>query len=351
MSAPDTGSPGRTTTRVGIIGVGNIGTAHAENLAGSVAGAEVSVLFDADGPRAETLAAQLGARTVPTAQAVFEADDVDAVLVASPDRFHAEQVLAGLPVGKPILCEKPLAVGEDDARAIVDAEVAAGRRLIQVGFMRRFDPGYRALKAEIGHHPDATGAGIGEALLVHNVHCNTEAPYGLDTAQTLTNMTIHEFDINRWLLDEEYRSVLVLAGRPGPRTPEGHHDPLLIVLRSASDVLVQIEAFVNATYGYEVACRVAGSEGQAQMADGSWITRSRGFGRGVDVPELWLGRFAEAYRLQLQGWIDAIGTGATPPGASAWDGYVATVVANRAIDAYRTGQEVAVDLPERPALY
>lgn len=342
----------QATVRVGIIGVGNIGTAHAENLAGQVSRATVSAVFDADIDRAATVAAMVGARSVDSAQAVFEADDVDAVIVASPDGFHAEQVLAGLPLGKPILCEKPLAVTEEDAWAIVEAEVgvvassgAGAQRLIQVGFMRRFDPGYVGLEAEIG------ADGIGEALMVHNLHSNTEAPYGLLTEQTLTNMTIHEYDINRWLLDDEMRSVMVLHGRPGPHTPEGHHDPLLIILRSAGDVLIQIEAFVNARYGYEVACRVVGSQGQSHMADGSWITRAKGFARGVEVPELWLGRFAEAYRLQLQGWVDAIADGTPLPGATAWDGYVATVVARRAIDAYRTGREVAIELPPRPALY
>ena len=340
--------PGPNLARIGIIGVGNIGAAHAENLARQVSRAEVSVVFDTDGERARLVADQYAARAVGSAEAVFEADDVDGVIVASPDRFHAEQVLAGLPAGKPILCEKPLAVDEADARAIVDAEVAAGRRLIRVGFMRRFDPGYLALRAELG--PD----GVGDALLVHNVHCNTEAPYGLATEQTLTNMAIHELDINRWLLDEEYRSVLVLHGRPGPDTPDGHHDPLLIILRTQADVLVQIEAFVNARFGYDVACRVVGSEGQSHMADGSWITRARSFGRGVVVPELWLGRFAEAYRLQLQHWVDEIvdpGRSAPSPAATAWDGYVATAVANRAIDAYRQAREVDIDVPDRPPLY
>ncbi|MEM9566564.1 MAG: Gfo/Idh/MocA family oxidoreductase [Actinomycetota bacterium] len=333
---------------VGIIGAGNIGTAHAENLGLAVAGSRLAAVFDVDPDRAAAVAGPLGARACSGDDGIEDllADDgVDAVLIASPDPFHAEQVHLTFAADKPMLCEKPLAVTADDARSIVDAEVARGERTIQVGFMRRFDPGYRALKAELG------ADGIGEPLLVHHLHTNTRAPYGLFTEQTLTNMAIHELDIGRWLLDDEYESVLVLHGRPGPRTPEGEHDPILVVLRSASGVLVQIEAFVNATFGYQVACRVAGSEGQATMGDGTFVTRSRSFSRGVDVPELWLGRFAESYRLQLQGWIDAIRSGTPPPGASAWDGYLATVVANRAIEAYHRGEEVAIEVPPRPALY
>ena len=333
------------TVRVGVVGVGNIGTSHALNLARVVSGSAVTVLFDADGDRAAALAADLGARSVRTVPEVFEADDVDAVLVASPDDVHAEQLLLGLPAGKPVLCEKPLATTEADARAVLDAEVALGRRLVQLGFMRRFDPGYARLKQEL------TAEGIGEPLVVHNVHRNTSAPYGLETERVLTNMVVHELDICRWLLDDEYASVLVVAGRSGPLTPDGQHDPILVVLRSASGVVVEVEAFANAQYGYEVVCRVTGSLGQAVMGDGSYITRSRSFSRAVDLPELWLGRFAEAYRLQLQGWVDALRGGGRLPGATSWDGFAATVVATRAVQAYRDGGWVDVAMPPRPALY
>ncbi len=340
-----TGTVARVTVRVGIIGAGNIGTAHAVNLSGSVAGATVSVVFDADMTRAEAVAGQVGGRAAPDVAAVFQDDEVDAVLIASPDALHAEQLRIGFVAGKPILCEKPLAVTEADAREMVDIEAGLGRRLVQLGFMRRFDPGYMAMKAEL------TDDGIGRPLIVHNIHRNTRAPYGLATPQTLTNMVIHEFDINRWLLDDEYATVDVLAPSPGPLTPEGELDPILVVLSTAGGVLVEIEAFVNSQYGYEVVCRVTGSLGQSVMGDGSFVTRSRAFHRGTALPELWLGRFAEAYRIQLQAWIDAIRTASPFPGASVWDGYAATVVANRAIDAYRSGTRVAVELPARPALY
>ncbi|MFM8896494.1 MAG: hypothetical protein ACKOE2_14295, partial [Actinomycetales bacterium] len=134
-------------------------------------------------------------------------------------------------------------------------------------------------------------------------------------------------------------------------TPEGQRDPMLVLMRSASDVLVEVEAFVNSTLGYEVACRVTATRGMARMGDGSFVTRSAANLRGVDVPELWLGRFAEAYRRQLQGWIDHVRTGVPIPGASAWDGYVATHIANRAIDALHAGTPVRISLPARPALY
>ena len=331
--------------RVGVVGTGNIGSAHATTLTRTVSGSRVTVVHDFDAARAESLARDLGARTAGSAEEVFGADDTDAVLIASPDGVHARQLLDGLPHGKPVLCEKPLAVDVAEAAAVLAAETAVGHRTIQLGFMRRFDPGYVQLKAGLG------ASGIGDPLIVHNIHRNTVAPYGLRTEETLTNMVVHELDASRWLLDEELVSVLVLAGKPGPHTPAGERDPILVVLESESGVLVEVEAFRHAQSGYEVTCRVTGSHGQVVMGDGSWVTRAKDLVRGVAIPELWLGRFDEAYRRQLQGWVDAVRTGSPLPGASVWDGYAAAVVANRAIDSYRSGERVAIDLPERPALY
>ena len=325
--------------------MGNIGASHAASLAGSVSGAAVSVVFDVDDARANRIADELGARRASSVAELIASAHVDAVLIASPDAAHAEQALQAISAGKPMLCEKPLAVDEAGAMEVLEAEVLLGRRVIQVGFMRRFDPGYVRLKAEF------TAAGIGDPLIVRNIHRNTSAPYGLRTEQTLTNMVTHEFDINRWLLGEELTSVMVLPGKPGPLTPAGESDPILVILQSASGVSVEVEAFCNAQSGYEVLCSVTGSRGNASMGDGSWVTRSTDFVRGTEIPELWLGRFHEAYRLQLQAWIDALTTRRPMVGASAWDGYAAAVISARAIDAYRSGARTTIDLPQRPALY
>ena len=327
------------TLRIGIIGTGNIGTSHARSLAREVSGAEVAWLYDADTALASALADELGANVAPNVEQLVASSD--AVVIASPDALHAEQALLCLDAQRPTLCEKPLAPDVADAESVVDAEVDLGRRLISLGFMRRFDPGYVALKESL--------ATIGEALLVHNVHRNAFAPYGLATAMTMTNMAIHEFDINRWLLDDDYATVQVVAGRPGPRTPEGQLDPILVLLTTRGGAVVEIEAFVNASYGYEVRCEVVGSEGTVEMGDGAYLTRRAERAVGHEVPELWLGRFEDAYRRQLQAWVDATHVGRTS-GATAWDGLLATITANAAVAAITQGPQ-AIDLPERPALY
>lgn len=333
------------TIRVGIIGTGNIGTSHARDLALRVAGASVSTVYDADRERAAAVAAEIGATAVPSYEELIDSDDVDAVLIASPDHVHAGQALACLAAGKPTLCEKPLAPVEADARAVLDAEVRIGRRLIMMGFMRRFDPGYLELKGQLG------AAGIGDPLIIRNGHRNEVAPYGLDSALSITNAAIHEIDINRWLTGDEYAWVEVILGSNGPLTPEGQHDPLFLLMQTKGGVIVEVEMFVQSQIGYEVTCTVTGGTGNATMSDGRYVTTARALHIGHDLPAQWLGRFQEAYRLQLQGWIDHLVSGGPMPGASTWDGYVDAVVANRAIDSLRGGGRVAVVLPERPPLY
>ncbi|MDH3754457.1 MAG: Gfo/Idh/MocA family oxidoreductase [Acidimicrobiia bacterium] len=333
------------TIRVGVIGAGNIGTAHAHNLATAVPGSTVTAIYDVDQPAATALASELGCRSTASLADLINADDVDAVVIASPDGLHAEQALACLAVRKPTLCEKPLAPTIEAAQRVLDAEVAIGERLLTLGFMRRFDPGYVALKREIG------AEGIGTPLMVHNVHRNAAFAYGLTTEGTVTNAAIHEIDINRWLLEDEYARVQVIMGRSGPDTPDGQRDPLFIIYETAGGVVVDIEAFMMARYGYEVTCQVVASDGVSDMGDGGYITRTTARVRGQPVPEQWIGRFRDAYRIEMQAWIDSIRGRAGPTGASLWDGFAATHAAEAAVESLRSDGLVRVDLPSRPDLY
>ncbi len=331
--------------RVGVIGTGNIGTSHALSLHGEVSGATVVGVYDVDADRADAVAQEVQADVYPSAEDLIRAAEVDAVVIASPDDLHAEQALTCLAAGKPMLLEKPLAPTVSDARRVLDAEVSLGRRLITLGFMRRFDPGYVQLKEQI------TTGEVGEVLIVHNVHRNASAPYGLLSDRTMYNMVIHEFDISRWLIDEEFVAVQVIKGRPGPQTPPGQFDPMIVMLTSANGTLVDIEAFVNAHYGYEVTCQAVGSLGVLDMSDGSFITRTARNMRGQAIPDLWLGRFAEAYRAELQAWVNATRGVSGPVGGSAWDGFAATAMAEAAANSITSGTRESIDLPARPALY
>ena len=132
--------------RVGVVGTGLMGEVHARNVYERSAAARLVAVADADADRARALARELGGARVDGGVEVIAADDVDAVIIASPDATHAGYALACIRSGKPVLCEKPLASTADDAWAVVEAEAATGRRLLQVGFMREFDPAHVAVR-------------------------------------------------------------------------------------------------------------------------------------------------------------------------------------------------------------
>jgi myo-inositol 2-dehydrogenase/D-chiro-inositol 1-dehydrogenase len=334
------------TVNVGVIGTGMIGRQHVHRLARQVVGSSVAVVFDVASERAAALAGEVRATAVDSWAAVVGHPDVDAVLIASPGDLHAEQVLACLAAGKPVLCEKPLATHASDALKIVDTEVAAGRRLVQVGFMRRYDAGFRDVKAAID-----SGA-IGEPLLAHAVHRNPSVPDTFVGEMSLTDSLVHEFDTFRWLFGQEIVATTVVAVRHSPLAAH-LRDPQIVLLELANGAVVDAESFVNCRYGYDVRCEVVGSTGTVAL-DNPRTTVLLGDGRrGEAVPPDWGVRFGQAYADELQAWIDALSGGATlAPGASdAWDGYAAIAVAETAVRSFSRHARAEVQLVERPDLY
>ena len=187
------------TIRIAVIGAGIMGGDHARIFAEELPGAHVQVVCDASAPRARALADAVGAADVASdALAVIARADVDAVVIASPDPTHAPLSLAAIAAGKPVLCEKPLSQSSAECLAVVDAEITAGRRFIQLGFMRRFDQSYVEMKAA------RTDGSLGRALMMHNFHRTVETPAADFTgAMAITNSAPHEFDVVRHVLDTE----------------------------------------------------------------------------------------------------------------------------------------------------
>ena len=331
------------TLSVGVIGTGSIGTDHVRRLAREVAGSRVAAVFDVATERAAQVAASAGATAHRRAADVIADPDVEAVVIASPGGTHAGLVLDCLAAGKPVLCEKPLAETAADALAVVRAEAASGRRLVQVGYMRRYDPGYVRLKSTV----DA-GA-IGEPLLLHCVHRNASSP-GFTSEMSLTDSVVHEIDAGRWLLGAEFAAVTVVAVRPSPLVGPGIRDPQLVLLETAAGVVVEVESFVNARYGYEVRCEVVGSQGTASLDTPASGAVTLAGARSTPVPADWRQRFAEAYRIELQDWVDELAAGRVT-GPSTWDGYAAAAVAEACVSSLHSGVRTGVELVDRPALY
>ncbi len=319
---------------VGVIGTGVMGAEHARLLREATNGAHLAAVCDADEGRAK--AAAPGAAVFTDAYALIASASVQAVVIASPDATHADYALACLAAGKPVLCEKPITATAAEGLRIVQAEAALGRRLVTVGFMRRFDPAYVEMQA-------ARLAGrIGAPVLLHNIHRNVSAPEWFTGAMAVTNSFVHEIDISRWLLGSEMVTAQVSAAPGG--------DPMMITLQTDKGEIVSTEVHMNAAYGYHVHAQLVGRSGTIEMAAPTRVLTNLSNAQSFDFPANWVPRFTESYRLQMQAWVDATRDGRTV-GASAWDGYVTTSIAGQIVDGMASGDRIHLNFPPCPALY
>jgi myo-inositol 2-dehydrogenase / D-chiro-inositol 1-dehydrogenase len=328
--------------KIAVLGVGQMGASHVQALSRRVSGAQVVVINDFFADKAASVAESVGARVVADPMEAINDPEVDAVLIATPGAAHDEQVNACLDAGVPVLCEKPLTTDVDSAYRIVQREAQLGRPLVQVGFMRRFDAEYVALKKLI------TDGGLGNPLLVHCTHRNRAVGDHFDSELMMRDSVVHEVDAVRFLLDEEITSVQVICGVSTGAAPSGTSDPMLVIFETESGRIVTDEVFVRTQVGYEVRTEVVGETGsaligldqhvQVKTADGRW---------GGQLAPSFVERFGAAYDTELQRWVDAARAGSID-GPGSWDGYAAVAVCDAGVEALRTGAKVAVNLRPRP---
>ena len=324
--------------KIAVLGVGMMGAFHVDALSKRVRGGRVTVVNDFLADKAAEVAGAVGARVVTDPIAAINDPDVDAVLIATPGAAHQEQVNACLDRGVPALCEKPLTTDFASAYAIVQKEKAIGKQLIQVGFMRRFDPEYVALRKLI-----ADGR-LGNPLMVHCTHRNPAVGDHFNSEYMIRDSVVHEVDAVRFLLGQEITSVAVIKGAATASAPHGTHDPMLVIFETQSGCIVTDEIFVRSGVAYEVRTEVVGEKGSAligldqnlqlKSTDGRW---------GGGMTPSFVERFGQAYDIELQRWVDAAKAG-TIDGASAWDGYAAVAVCEAGVLALRSGAKVHVHL-------
>jgi myo-inositol 2-dehydrogenase/D-chiro-inositol 1-dehydrogenase len=220
--------------RIGLIGTGVMGSDHVETIRTAVSGAEVRCIADIDAQRAEAIASRIpGAKALPSAESLIESPDVDSVIIASSDATHAKYVAACIAARKPVLCEKPLAPTVPECEEILRLEEAAGTRMVQVGFMRRFDPGYAELRKRIG------SGEVGTPLLAHCVHRNVDVPATWTSDTIVLNSAPHEIDVMPWI----FRRAVVGVNWMSPIAPSAGvlRDPQMVILELEGGALVFVE--------------------------------------------------------------------------------------------------------------
>ncbi|MGO4433499.1 Gfo/Idh/MocA family protein [Paenarthrobacter sp. RAF9] len=333
------------TLRVAVIGAGRMGADHIKRLSTRIHGAEVAAVVDVDLARAQAAIEGIdGALALASADEALNNGDVNAVLIATPGFLHEEILYKALEKDFPILCEKPLTPDAESAWKVVQAEQALGHKRIQVGFMRRFDAEYSALGAIIRNSE------LGELLMLHHQHRNPSTPEGFTNEMLINDSVVHEFDAIRYFTGEEITSVQVRLGKPTRSAPNGQHDPQHVLLETESGVLADVEIYVNAKFGYQVATQasfedgivsIGGDNGPYVQAAGKW---------GGNVTPGFEERFGAAYDVEVQAWVDAALRGEIG-GPTAWDGYATAACCEAGVEAQKSGEKVKVQLNTKPDLY
>lgn len=331
--------------RVALVGTGIMGMDHARLFSQELPNVELHTICDASEARAKMVAEKFGAKHALTdpMQAVTSTE-VDAVVIASPDDTHTPLTLAAIEAGKYVLCEKPLAPTSLECLKVIDREIKFGKQRVQLGFMRRFDPSYTAMKSALMQGK------IGQAIMFHCFHRNVEAPANFTGQMAISNSAPHEFDAARFMLDDEIASIsvfqprLVNAGKVGA--------PVFMVLETEAGRLANVEINNNAAYGYDVRAELVGEKGCVALRAPVLTELHANLQASEAYAPDWRPRFAEAYRLQNKAWINSILTDTPDDVASnAWDGYCATLIAEAGVKALDRGSKVVIERIEKPALY
>ncbi|BDA64911.1 inositol 2-dehydrogenase [Actinomyces capricornis] len=323
---------------IAVIGAGRIGQVHARTIAAHPR-AELALVCDPAGSAAKDLADLYGARSSKDVEEAFSDPAIDAVIVGSPTPLHIPHLLAAAKAGKAVLCEKPIALDIKDVEE-ARAELDAVEVPVMFGFNRRFDPSFAAVRAAV----EAGRIGDLEQLTI--ISRDPAAPpveYVKVSGGIFRDMTIHDFDTARFFLGEIVE-VYAMGQNLDPAIKEtGDFDAAVVTLRAASGAVATIINNRHCASGYDQRLEASGAEG-ALLAENIRPTTVRlSTAEVTDAQEpyldFFLERYAEAYRLELSAFIEAVEEGSTPPTSIA-DAIEALRLAEAATESARSGQPV-----------
>ena len=323
---------------IGVLGAGgNIGHTHSQNIATYVDGARLAAVYDLNTERAEEVAKTYGAKVMASAEELIASPEIDAVVIASWDGTHADLAVKCIEAGKPVFCEKPLATTLEDAKKVVEAEKASGKRLLQIGFMRRFDPDYIKMKKILD------SGELGAPLMAHCISRTPRIAAGFTNAMQVTNVLIHEIDQFRWLFGEELVRGQMLAARNTEFAADGLNDPQLALMWTESNILIDVECSVNSYYGYEIGMEIVCEKGTIRLPlPAEPIVRSR-LKVGSEIMDNWAERFPKAYDNELQHWINHLRGIELTAGPGSKDGFAACCIADAMIASQTSGKVETVN--------
>ena len=327
---------------VGLIGCGRLGRVYARDLSSRIAETRLTAIADVDASVAERAARDFGTTAAGSAADLLDDPLIDAVVIVSPTHTHKDLVIAAAAARKPAFCEKPLALSLEGCREMQDAVERSGS-FFQMGFMRRFDPGYVAAKRQLDE------GRVGRAVLFKSTSRDPYPP-SLEYANPassggmLVDMGIHDFDLARWFMAEVASVSAVGAVLAYPDLASvGDIDNAIATLTFADGRLGVVDLTRNGVYGYDISTELLGTEGAIRIGylrETPVLTMTRNRVAHDTVP-YFMERFDRAYTAQLQNFASNVLHGTEPP-VTIRDGVEALRIALAAAESQRTGRPVDV---------
>lgn len=316
-------------TKLALLGAGRIGKVHAQAIA-SDSRARLVAVVDAVAEAAQAIADQAGCK-VSTIDAILADPEVDAVVICTPTNTHADLIERFAKAGKAIFCEKPIDLDVARAKACIEVVRQTGAR-VMLGFNRRFDPHFRAVRKAID---DGTIGKVEMVTITSRDPGPPPASYIKVSGGIFRDMTIHDFDMARFLLGEEIVSVTAFGSvLVDPEIGKlGDYDSASIILTTASGRQAMISNSRRASYGYDQRIEVHGSLGAVSAENQRPVSIEIATGNGYTRPPLhdfFMTRYTAAYAAEISAFIDSIVEG-TPPSPSAEDGLIALQLADAAL--------------------
>ena len=318
--------------KICVVGCGMIGREHIERIQNRIKNATVVAVCDVfeEGAKKGAEIAGPGTKVYTDFNQAINDPDVNAVVVTTPGAFHKDPVIAAIKAGKPVFSEKPLANTAADCKAVVDAELASGKHLVQVGFMRRYDRGYNQVKELID------SGKFGAPLVVKCTHRADGVAPDYTTAMAVTDTAIHEIDCLPWLVGDEWDEVQCIMPKVSSKAHEGLKDPQVMIMKTKGGVVVVLEVNVNCGFGYDINAEVVCENGVINLPCPSFPTVRFANNVSTKIEDNWILRFIDSYDVEIQDWVDHAVKGETG-GSSAWDGYVASITADALVKSQTSG--------------
>ena len=332
-------------TGVCLVGAGRAGMIHARNFASRVPGARMTAVADTVQASAEKAAEELGGvyHTTDYREAL-QRPDVDAVIVVTPTKYHIDVVLEAAKAGKHILCEKPMAMNQEECALMIEA-AAKNHVKLQIGFMRRFDKNFRRAKEIVDS--GAIGDVVTVKSLTHGPSTPREWMYDIEKSSgPLAEVNSHDIDTLRWFTESDAVSLHAMAGnfRCGEareRYPD-FYDTVLMNVRMKNGTIGNIDGAQGVSYGYDSRVDIVGTKGNIQIGglqSGTTLTYTKEGGMTGDVVRSWLDLFEDAYLNEDMSFINCIEKG-TEPEVTGYDGMKAVEIVKAGNESIRTGKIV-----------